>query len=450
MTEATTDEVQDHSSIEDENKIKNEENIVPSYTIVPLDSSEITNTTSVSFLSSQSVDDMVLNIINQNNELSYDNVENSSSDVTSNNNLTILATNSIIINGYHDHETSASNKLATASSTQTSKSDEITNYSRELDLNEKIIQDGLQKMMGQCAQPEQQLGDTFVGSDNSVSPNFFNDTSISSDLFALSDKVVPIESEKISNDNSGSIGQLEAVELAIASEEELPSPWIDVMALATSPSLRTQSWDELNAFPTAVHSLVDLAGPEPYPLELEQETRSAETLAKLDTVDARSSGCCSTGNKSKANVEIVPTNRLETLKSILPTTAKENKSDCKSKKSRNVLQEITAEADICKCTDCKCDNQRNCQNCNSSVNSEEVPKKVTSDNHEDANKRATQNCQVKTVDEFISCLQTECLCNSGPGGCGSCCVVICLKNLQQLQRILTENCCTGSQTLICN
>jgi hypothetical protein len=76
--------------------------------------------------------------------------------------------------------------------------------------------------------------------------------------------------------------QSEAVEVAIATEEELPSPWIDVTTLATAPALRTQSWSEFNAFPTAVHSLVDLVGPEPYPLEIGSQLPSTENLKNID------------------------------------------------------------------------------------------------------------------------------------------------------------------------
>ena len=73
------------------------------------------------------------------------------------------------------------------------------------------------------------------------------------------------------------------MELAMATEEEIPSPWIDVMAIAAEPALRIESWPELNVFPIAVHSLVDLDGPEPYPLEL--ETPQDENQSILDNVN---------------------------------------------------------------------------------------------------------------------------------------------------------------------
>ncbi|XP_012225815.1 uncharacterized protein [Linepithema humile] len=202
--------------------------------------------------------------------------------------------------------------------------------------------------------------------------------------------------------------QSEAIELAIATEEELPSPWIDVTALATAPALRTQSWSEFNAFPTAVHSLVDLVGPEPYPLEIESQLPSTENLKNIDTV----------------NTEHTPTNNeaIQCQKVI----NYEHKTNIKNKKDRNVLQEITADADICKCIDCNCDNLQNCQNCtNSSV--VQVTKKDT----------------IRIVDDFVSSLQSGCSCNAESGGCDSCCVVICLKTLQQIQKVFS-NCCKNT------
>ncbi|XP_020281711.1 zinc finger protein 148-like isoform X2 [Pseudomyrmex gracilis] len=209
--------------------------------------------------------------------------------------------------------------------------------------------------------------------------------------------------------------QYEAVELAIATEEELPSPWVDVMALATAPALRTQSWSELNAFPTAVHSLVDLVGPEPYPLEI--ESQSTENLKNVNAINTE---------HTPADTEIVQGQKADY----------ENKTDnVKTKKNRNVLQEITADADICKCVDCKCDNLQNCQNCTNNSSVEEVKKKDT----------------MKIVSDFVSSLQSGCSCNTETGGCDSCCVVICLKTLQQLQKVFS-NCCkntTSATTTTC-
>lgn len=209
--------------------------------------------------------------------------------------------------------------------------------------------------------------------------------------------------------------QSEAVELAIAAEEELPSPWIDVMALATAPALRTQSWSEFNAFPTAVHSLVDLVGPEPYPLEVEIQLPSTENLKNINAVNIE---------HISANTEVVQCQEA--------ADHEHKYDDTRGKKDRNILQEITADADICKCVNCKCDNLQNCQNCTNGLT--EVTKKDTT---------------LKIVDDFMSSLQSGCSCNTESGGCDSCCVVICLKTLQQLQKVFSRNCCKSTSSSAC-
>ncbi|KAL6260618.1 hypothetical protein P5V15_008138 [Pogonomyrmex californicus] len=236
---------------------------------------------------------------------------------------------------------------------------------------------------------------------------FINDVTLQNDsLIAVSNH--DLHADAVTNTQS------EAIELAIATEEELPSSWIDVMALATAPALRTQSWSELNAFPT-VHSLVDLIGPEPYPLEIETQMLSTENSKNVNTVNTEN---------TPTNVEIVQCQKIAEY---------EHKIDNVKNKDKNILQEITADADICKCIDCKCDNLQNCQNCTNSPIAE-VTKKDT----------------VQIVNDFMSSLQNKCSCNAESGGCDSCCVVICLKTLQQLQKIFS-NCCknTSNTTSAC-
>ncbi|KMQ94566.1 metal regulatory transcription factor 1 [Lasius niger] len=215
--------------------------------------------------------------------------------------------------------------------------------------------------------------------------SFINDATLQS-----GDSLNAVSNHDLCADTVITNAQSEAVELAIATEEELPSPWIDVTALATAPALRAQSWSELNAFPIAVHSLVDLVGPEPYPLEIDSQLPSMENLRNINTVNTE---------HTLANTEIVQCQKAADY---------ENKSisNIKNKKdNRNVLQEITADADICKCVDCKCDNLQNCQNCTTSPVTEITKKDTT-----------------KIVDDFVSSLQSGCSCSAESGGCDSCCV----------------------------
>lgn len=237
--------------------------------------------------------------------------------------------------------------------------------------------------------------------------SFINDATLQS-----GDSLNVVSNHDLCADTVITNAQSEAVELAIATEEELPSPWIDVTALATAPTLKAQSWSGLNAFSTAVYSLVDLVGPEPYPLEIDSQLLSMENLRNINTVNTE---------YNLANTEIVQYQKA---------TDYEDKSinNIKNKKdNKNILQEITADAEICKCNDCKCDNLQNCQNCTNNSDSSEIGKKDT----------------IKIVDDFVSSLQSGCSCNTESGGCDSCCVVICLKTLQQLQKVFS-NCCKNT------
>ncbi|KAG6795991.1 serine/threonine-protein kinase [Apis mellifera caucasica] len=169
------------------------------------------------------------------------------------------------------------------------------------------------------------------------------------------------EVEHVLNSNVITTTQSEAIELAIASEEEIPSPWIDVMAMATPSALRRQSWSELNAFPTAVHSLVDLVEPEPYPLQIENQLQPLQQVDNINLVDVENINTC-----------------IEVRRYQESNNEKQNEDNIKVKKNRNILQEITAEADICKCIDCKCDHQQNCQNCSNNTIPENNKKHVSS------------------------------------------------------------------------
>lgn len=233
--------------------------------------------------------------------------------------------------------------------------------------------------------------------------SFINDATLQS-----GDSLNAISNHDLCTDTVITNAQSEAVELAIATEEELPSPWIDVTALATAPTLKAESWSELNAFSTAVHSLVNLVGPEPYPLENDSQLLSTENFRNINTVNRE---------YNSANTEIVEYQKAidyedKTIRNI------KNKKD-----NKNILQEITADAEICKCNDCKCDNLQNCQNCTNNSDSTEVAKKDT----------------IKIVDDIVSSFQSGCSCNTVSSD--SCCVVICLKSLQQLQKaIFNYNC----------
>ncbi|XP_058790156.1 zinc finger protein GLI1-like isoform X2 [Phymastichus coffea] len=219
-----------------------------------------------------------------------------------------------------------------------------------------------------------------------------------------------------------------ALELALASEEERQSPWIDINSLtseltekivapATIPAIRTEStWTETNALPTAVHSLVNLLGPEPYPLELKNGLQNPPVLETVNLVD--------TENLTDGNAEIIM-NYAEYQKSY----CSQGQPD-RIEPSRNILHEITADAGICRCSNCKCDSEgNNCQSC---------PGTSSRDQEKIQEIKKNESKQLKVTD-IVSSFKSKCCCDS-QNSCGSCCVVICIKTLRELQEVF-NTCC---------
>lgn len=319
--------------------------------------------------------------------------------------------------------------------------------SNPLNLEQKIIQDGLQSTIAEISEGTNfnnkslvcesdftnNLMNETLKTKNDTAATLYSDTSQERNILNSSDTVqlfneeldnlsfihdtkLQTESLEVMTQSLASStlinGPSEAVELAIASEEEIPSAWVDVTALATAPV--TESWSELNAFPIAVHSLVDLVGPDPYPLEIENQFQNVQNLETVNAVSIDTAIPNSIITKSKENENEVY--KIDYLK---------------YKKHRNVLQEIAADADICKCIDCKCNHLQNCQDCTNTSLSGTIKKDIS----------------MKTVNN--ECLQIECACNSISGNGESCCVVVCLQTLQQLQKIFNANCCRSTNTDTC-
>ncbi|XP_063975783.1 uncharacterized protein LOC135161797 isoform X2 [Diachasmimorpha longicaudata] len=407
-----------------------EENSISTYTIVPINTSEQIDNSNMIVISSNvkskgnvlTLDDLTFNLSPIGSVLQIDGTNNNilvestfSSDekmishtFTKDNqhfNVANFGVNAV-------NENSAGNGQVLSSSSTSSVSAETETFGKDkytsapLNLEQKIVRDGIQNTIAQLSDVDDDIGQVHDSHPSSSSCSIFtikdlideqsvddilNKTASQSPLFDNSLESLTFTSETNNLLLNNVSEQSEAVELAIASEEEIPSPWIDVMALAAKPALRTESWsEEMNAFPTAVHSLVDLIGPDPSPLQIETQIEGSTILAITD---------------ANPTPQQITTNQ-------------------KTKK-RNILQEITADADICNCADCKCYTPKNSQNCS--------PEPTCCD--------IKNNAQMNIVSEIVSGLQNQCT-NDTANNCESCCLVICFKTLEQLQRVFKEHCCS--------
>ncbi|XP_034950664.1 putative uncharacterized protein DDB_G0282499 isoform X2 [Chelonus insularis] len=423
--------------------INTPKNSSTSITIIPMN-----NNSNISYAAeNQAKNNTILSINNINNNFNFD--------ISSTNNEQINSTNSNILvdAGFLSTEHSSAKENNFTNNTYTKfnifmednheqsqknfkKSDnfiqnsQLTEFQSDLNISEpaqlnleqKIVRDGIQKTIDQLTDTSNNIlyHNQSNNTDNILKKNtnseFFEDN-LQSLAFSAETNIVPqhINHNNKNNDknnNSHNNEKLEAVELAIASEEEIPSPWFNVMALAAAPALRTESWEEVNAFPTAVHSLVDLVGPEPYPLELGNQLGITEIVDKVTTE------LVTVSPKIVNNTSITPTNKKN-------NNTKNSDNNVNKKQERNILQEITADANICKCSDCRCNETKNCQDCPTE------PSKL--DN--------TEQSQLNIINEIVSRLQSKCVCTNEESECGSCCIVICLKSLQKLQKVFKQNCC---------
>lgn len=213
--------------------------------------------------------------------------------------------------------------------------------------------------------------------------NVFNDDKNKKVNIISVKKLPPPETNLVNLDKQ--IYTPEALQMSLACDEEVPSMWVDVMNYYNSSQANvfeqnTIDDNQIIAVPTAVQSYVNLPP---------HQTSDSP----LDTY-----------------------NQLNNF--IMQNLEQTTNTDA------NLLKNLTAEVEICKCVDCKCDSVNNCQNC---------------EGHEFVHEGQSQiNCCNKPVKNL---------------GCGGdkndCCVVVCLKTLDQLRQILNmANSCGGLQNLM--
>ncbi|XP_068905736.1 uncharacterized protein MTF-1 isoform X3 [Tenebrio molitor] len=206
-------------------------------------------------------------------------------------------------------------------------------------------------------------------------------------------KLPPPENDLVNLDKQ--IYTPEALQMSLACDEEVPSMWVDVMNYYNSSqaSVFEQSSggdSQVVAVPTAVQSYLNLS-----PLQA--------TDTQLD---------------------------YNQLNSFLLQNLTEQTTNTDS----NVLKNLTADADICKCEDCKCDSVNNCHNCDGHDRPLPPPPPPPSD------PGTGSCCQVDGK------LMKSMVC---AGEKSDCCVVVCLKTLDQLRQVLNvASSCGGLQNLM--
>lgn len=190
----------------------------------------------------------------------------------------------------------------------------------------------------------------------------------------------------------------EAIEMSLVCEEEVPSQWVDVMALATSQN-STDLYEPLNenplsAIPTAIQSYIDIKSPKNYELF---------------------------NNYNFENEKEIEGVINDTIKEI---NAKEFLEEKTTNTNENLLKNLTAEANICSCIDCKCGPENSCNQDDSCY-------------VKDKSMKIDKGCCNKTVS-----------CNCSGKNDTQCCVMVCLKSLDQLRHVLSlANKCCSLQSL---
>lgn len=284
-----------------------------------------------------------------------------------------------------------------------------------------------------------------------------------------------------------------ALEMALASEEEFNAPWVDISVLGTKPLALDPVTSSCVALPTSVPSYVDL----PFNVNVADFVEEVDPVASageelfLDSYDYDENLMEENARKeideaiqiSEQNVakqEQQDTDNILNelfMEGLLPAATtitteiqqqdgnNNNVSVFTEPPIKTTLKDITADADICRCVNCQCDPNHGCVGgcgpenpCRPNHHHEPPPTTFPNLFHQSNQSvpappppaAKTGCCGGATtkkppepsspLDLFTNLLRQQgCSC-SGPteGVAKGCCVVICLKTLETLKQVLTQ------------
>lgn len=216
---------------------------------------------------------------------------------------------------------------------------------------------------------------------------------------------------------------MEALEMSLACEEEIPSTWMDVISLMNSSDqlnvFEHENISQTHALPTGLQSYTDVST---YPSTVGLVDINNDTVSPLYMHEQGSLSLNESGNTALSNVAVQTENTSPRV---------------------TTLQDVTTDAGICKCGPCYSEDS-----CANDANSTCIPKNEKSQ----ATKETTNSpCLAQ---QKQCCAEPKRSKNKVPRGtmCSEkrdeCCVVVCLKSLDQLRQILSlANGCNNFQSL---
>lgn len=283
-------------------------------------------------------------------------------------------------------------------------------------------------------------------------------------------KEVPSKSE-LGNDliNLGKqIYTPEAVQMSLAQDEEIPTDWIDAMNYANSQVDRPIIYKIVIGFYFIILNLCYLQ------VNIFQESVNENPLTAVPTAI-----------QTYINLPPLQSNPVPSGTNINPldfnTTNQFYDNQKTPNTDTNLLKNLTAQADICTCVDCKCDSINNCQNCdgpeikspketgccgsnktvgicckpntsgvgcckgNSTTPSSRVGFKTIDHSQPEKDTEKKVGCCSSRAMDVMSAITSL---TGNKEKHDECCIVVCLKTVDQLRQILSmAGSCSGIQSV---